>query len=409
MAREHILFVDDEQAVLDGFRRMLHPMHDQWHMDFAPNGRTALDMMAKDTYDVIISDMQMPGMNGAELLGKVKECYPQVIRIVLSGQSDISALPQMLRVAHQFLSKPVESKRLIFKVSRARALKDMLRDDALSKLILRMEALPSHPSLYIELRDELSILEPSTQKVGDIVSRDMGLTLKVLQIINSGFFPTHRPVLDPRLMVDALGINTIMDIADLTTVLPERDRALSTLPPLGDLWEHSRRAGKIARAIARAESINQEITDEAYLAAFMHDIGKIILTAHLPDKYAIMLSLVEARGMPQSAAEKQVFDSVHSDVGAFLLALWGMPASIFIPVACHDDPNRCQDSQQMVRTAIVHTANIFEHAATTGEWQDVEDHLNMEFLDKLDLKERLPIWQEVSQSLINSKETNDVG
>jgi len=197
LAREHILFVDDEQAVLDGLRRMLHPMHDRWRMDFADNGQTALEMMVKDTYDVIISDMQMPGTNGAELLSKVKERHPHVIRMVLSGQSDIDLLPPTLQVAHQFLSKPADSKRLIFTVSRACALKDMLRDDALSKLILRMEALPSHPSLYIELRDELSILEPSTQKVGDIVSRDMGLTLKVLQVINSGFFPTHQPVFDP--------------------------------------------------------------------------------------------------------------------------------------------------------------------------------------------------------------------
>ncbi len=409
MEKIRILFVDDDQAILDGLRRMLHPMHDQWHMGFVGNGQTALEMMAREAYDVIVSDMRMPGMNGAELLSKVKERHPKVIRIVLSGQSDISLLPQMLRVVHQFLSKPIESNRLISTVSRVYALKELLKNDTLDEVILQMETLPIYPTPYTELRDELNTPEPSTQRIGDIISRDMGLTLKVLQVVHSGFFASVSTTHDPRQVANVLGIDAITNIADLVTVLPEDDRSLFASPPLRDLWKHSLRAGQITKAIARVESLNQETTAEAYLAAFLHDVGKIILAVHLPDKYATMLSLIETRKMLQTRAEKHVFGVVHSDAGAFLLSLWGLPDSIVIPTACHHHTDRCQDRHMMFPTAIVHTANIFEHAATTGDWGNIEDHLNMEFLDKLGLRERLPIWREVSQSLIRAGEINDVG
>lgn len=416
MENRHILFVDDNQAILDALRRALDthrraldPMDYQWHLAFTNDGQTALKMMAEETCDIIVSDMLMPGMNGAELLRKVKESHPHVVRIVLSGQSDIDLLPPTLQVAHQFLSKPVESKRLTSTIYRACALKDMLKNDALSEVILQIEILPSHPTLLTELRGELHTPKPSAHRVGDIISRDMGLTLKMLQVVNSGFFASHRLALDPRQVGHILGIDTIRDIADLAVVLPEHDRALSALPPLRDLWKHSLNAGQIAEAIARAESLNQEIASKAYLAAFMHDIGKIILATHLPDKYATMLSIMETREMLQPSAEKHVFGSGHPDVGAFLLALWGMPSSIFIPVACHHELHRCQDSQQTVLAAIAHTANIFEHAATIGDWQDVEDHLDVESLDMSGLKQRLPVWREVSQSLINSEVTNGFG
>lgn len=406
--KKHILFVDDEQEILDAFRRMLHSKHDQWHMDFAHNGQTALEMMAKDNYNVIISDMQMRGMNGAELLSKVKEWYPQVIRIILTGRSDTALIPQVLTVVHQFLGKPVESKRLISTVNRACTLKDLLENDTLSEVILGMEALPSHPTPYAELRDELRTREPSTQMVGDIISRDMGLTLKVLQLVKSGYIALNQPALELRQAVNMIGIDTIKDIADSAAVLPENNRHLFAISPLRDLWEHSLRSGQLAKEMAKTENLCQGVVAEVYLAAFLHDIGKIVLAVHFAEEYAIMLSLANEDIMTQISAERQLFGSPHTDAGAFLLGLWGMPNSIVLPVACHHEPHRCQDRLLMVQTAIVHTANIFEHAASAGDWQDVQDRLDMEFLDNLDLKERLPIWREASKSFINSEVTGDV-
>jgi len=373
VVKKHILFVDDEQEILDALRRMLHPMSDRWDMVFEGNGRRALDLMAKNPFDVIIADMQMPGMNGVELLGRVKKRHPYVIRIILSGISDIGLIPQVLPVVHQFLGKPVDSKRIISTITRACAVKDMFTNDTLSEVILRMDTLPSHPVLYTELRDELRKQEPSTKRLGDIISRDMGLTLKLCQLCYSGYIAGSQMALEPRQAVNIIGISTIRDIADAATVLPGYNKALFATPPLRDLWEHCFRTARIAKVIAQVEDFDQETMVETYLATFLHDIGKIILAVHLPDEYALMLSLAENHGMRQFAAEKQVFGSGHSGVGAPLLALWGLPASVVLPVAHHDEPSRCQDKEMMVQTAIVHTADIFQHAATTEDRVYVED------------------------------------
>ncbi|MFC1543209.1 HDOD domain-containing protein [Candidatus Neomarinimicrobiota bacterium] len=403
-----ILFVDDEQEILDALRRMLHPLSDRWDMVFESNGQHALDLMAENSFDVIVSDMQMPGMNGAKLLSKVREWYPQVIRIILTGRSDTALIPQVLTIVHQFLGKPVESKRLISTVTQVSTLKDLLKNDTLSEVILRMEALPSHPTLYAELRDELQTPKPSTDRVGDIISRDMGLTLRVLQLLNSGYVALDQSALEPRQAVNIIGINTIKDIADSAAVLPEDSRYLFAIPPLRDLWEHSLRSGQLAKEMVKTENLSQEVAAEVYLAAFLHDIGKIVLAVHFPEEYAIMLSLANEHIMTHISAERQLFGSTITSAGAFLLGLWGMPNSIVLPVARHHEPHRCQDRHLMVPTAIVHTANIFEHAAKTGDWGYVEDHLDMEFLDKLNLKECLPIWWEASKSFINSEVTDDV-
>ena len=86
--KRRILFVDDEPNVLQGLKRMLRGMRNEWEMSFAESGPEALETMTKEHFDVVVSDMRMPGMDGAQLLSEVKKRHPHVVRIVLSGQSD---------------------------------------------------------------------------------------------------------------------------------------------------------------------------------------------------------------------------------------------------------------------------------------------------------------------------------
>ncbi|HEY4481440.1 MAG TPA: response regulator, partial [Candidatus Brocadiaceae bacterium] len=83
-----IIFVDDELKVLQGLQRMLRSMRHEWDMKFATSGQKALDMLSKSPFDVIVTDMRMTGMDGAQLLREVMKRYPGVVRIILSGQTD---------------------------------------------------------------------------------------------------------------------------------------------------------------------------------------------------------------------------------------------------------------------------------------------------------------------------------
>ena len=83
-----ILFVDDEPNILTGVKRMMRPMRKTWKMDFAQSGQKALDFLAENEIDIVVSDMRMPEMDGGDLLAEVQKKYPWIVRIILSGYTD---------------------------------------------------------------------------------------------------------------------------------------------------------------------------------------------------------------------------------------------------------------------------------------------------------------------------------
>jgi DNA-binding NtrC family response regulator len=153
--KRRILFVDDEPNVLSGLRRMLRSMREEWDFEFAGSGREALEVMQRTAVEVIVTDMRMPGMDGSQLLDEVLQRHPQVVRIVLSGQSDTETVLRSVRPTHQFLSKPCDAETLKATVARACALRDLMAEPSLKDLVSRISTLPSMPSLYLEVVKEL--------------------------------------------------------------------------------------------------------------------------------------------------------------------------------------------------------------------------------------------------------------
>ncbi len=102
----NILFVDDDQFIRKALQRLLTGARDDWQIDFADSGKQALEKLASQHFDVIVSDMRMPVMDGAELLTIVAEKFPQTTRIILSGQSEQDAFERAIENAQHYLSKP---------------------------------------------------------------------------------------------------------------------------------------------------------------------------------------------------------------------------------------------------------------------------------------------------------------
>src|SRR3954452_13653416 len=109
---KRILFVDDEQQVLDGLRTMFHRKRNEWQMHFALSGSAAIAELEKQPCDLICCDMRMPAMDGAQVLTQVAERWPETIRIVLSGYSEMAHTIRLVPIAHQYLSKPCDATRI---------------------------------------------------------------------------------------------------------------------------------------------------------------------------------------------------------------------------------------------------------------------------------------------------------
>ena len=184
-------------------------MRDEWEINFAPGGKEALEWMESHPVDVIISDMQMPGMDGAQLLYEVLKSHPDTVRIILSGHADREMILRSVRPAHQYLSKPCNADILKSTIQRACNLRESLADEEMKKLISKMDTLPSLPSLYIEIMKEIQSPDSSIKRVATIIEKDMGMSAKILQLVNSAFFGVPRHISSPVQAVTMLGLEMI--------------------------------------------------------------------------------------------------------------------------------------------------------------------------------------------------------
>ena len=116
-----VVFVDDEPQVLRGITRMLDCADVQWDIDTVGSGIEALQLLAEKPADVVVSDMKMPGMDGAELLTEVERLYPSTVRIVLSGQIDKDAVDRPIPPVHEYLFKPCAAETLKATIIRSRS------------------------------------------------------------------------------------------------------------------------------------------------------------------------------------------------------------------------------------------------------------------------------------------------
>ena len=135
---QRILFVDDNEDVLGALNMSLRKMRREWDMVFVSSGAAALAEFERNPFDIVISDMQMPGMDGAQLLSEVRDRYPGAARIILSGYAAPTGVSRGVPIAHQFMSKPCTTDLLKSVIARACAQRRLLQDPALRALLGRI-------------------------------------------------------------------------------------------------------------------------------------------------------------------------------------------------------------------------------------------------------------------------------
>ncbi len=390
-----VLFVDDEPNILQGLKRMLRTMRQEWEMQFAGNAKEALGELSQGAFDVVVSDMRMPGMDGAQLLSEVRTHYPHIVRIILSGHSDKELILKSVQPAHQFIAKPCDTEALKAMVTRACALKDLLGNDSLKRVISQMDSLPSLPTLYAEIMNELQSPKGSLDKVGQIISKDLGMTAKILHLVNSAFFGIPRQISSPEQAVSLLGLDTIKALVLTVGVFSKFDKAKLPGFSIKQLWTHSINTGANAREIAKAENVDKISIGNAFMAGLLHDIGKLVLATALGDDFKRIIFLAREQDTPFCEAEQNIIGITHAEVGAYLLSIWGLSNAIVEAVAFHHRPHG-SPGEEFNAMAAVHFADALEHEMVADISSNIPNNrLNQPYLDRMGLNERLPVWREV--------------
>ena len=394
---KRILFVDDEHMVLRGIERSLRGMQHEWHLEFLPGGPEALEAMERAPFDVVITDMRMPGMDGAQLLKKVKERFPQTVRMVLSGQSDRATILRSVGPTHQYLSKPCEVEELKQKLVRALSLRDLLDNPTLKEVVSRLETVPSSPDSHSALSRFLKSNSSSISDAGQIIARDMGMTAKVLQLVNSAFLGSPVPAESAEKAVSLIGLDNLRALTLSLRLFVPFQSSESITQALATLWDHSWHCAQSAKAIAKAEESPPEVAQAAYTAGLLHDIGILVLASACADEYEAALRLRAEKHLTTTASELQTFGSTHAQVGGYLLGLWGLPASVVEAVAWHHDPAQTKVSAFSPLIA-VHVASVLDNHKYPGPCRS-EDVIDERLLEQLGLKERLPVWTDAVRQM----------
>lgn len=395
---KRILFVDDEPRILQGLRRMLRPMRKSWEMGFVDSGGKALAVLDKTTVDVIVSDMLMPEMSGIELLKAVKEKHPDTIRIVLSGQSEDESILKTVDFIHQFLPKPCEADTLQNAVHRAFQLREQFESDELKKIVSQMDSLPSMPTVYQELMRELESPGSAIKKVGEIIAKDVGLTAKVLKLVNSAYFGVRRQVSSPAQAVKLLGLDTVKALALSAEVFSQFENINIKGFSFDDLWEHSLFVGSLARRIAFHEKTDASIIEHSLIAGLLHDVGQMIFAMKIPGQYQQVLETAKEEKIPLYVAEDKVLGTNHADIGGYLLGLWQLPDSIVEAISFHHAP-RMLSLSQFSALAAVHFSDGIANHLNAAKPKIPKPSVDKSYLERLQVESHFSTWQKIAVEL----------
>jgi HD-like signal output (HDOD) protein len=393
-----VLFVDDELTILDGLRRMLRAQRHEWEMAFAPGGEAALALMEASPFDVIVADMRMPGMDGAKLLARVRDQHPQVVRIMLSAHTELSTALRVIPVAHQFLAKPCDAGMLRVAIERACHLKGLLSDDSIRRMVGALRDLPSLPRTYAALTQALTGPDTSLQKIARIVEQDVGLSAKILQLVNSAFFGVAHSITNIEHAVVYLGINTLRSLVLSLEIF----RVFEPKTPLpGFSLEKLQHHAQLAAHIAARLPVPKHLADITMVAGMLHDVGKLILAWKLPERFKKLQAEAAEEHCPLYKVEEREYGFSHAEIGAYLLGLWGLPYILVESVAFHHGPNRVPHPYFDAVSA-VYVANLLAHeleAPSSEVPLENAAETNQEELAALGTKEDLAAWRALAAEI----------
>ncbi len=349
-----IVFVDDEPHIVRALKRSMQTIENNWDMEFCQSGPEALAALERQPADILLTDMRMPGMDGAELLNIVRTKYPDTIRVVLSGYADKDCVYRTVGPAHAYLEKPCEINVLHDTLVRPLALRQILGDNDLRKVLGGMTNLPSIPEVFAQLLAELTSQDASTGTVAKIVERDMAMTAELLKLTNSSYFAIGARITSALGVVKILGLDVVQSLVLKIGIFREFAGRADLGRSIESLSAYSLKLGHLAEAFALEAGASTAEAKAAYCAAMLTPIGSLFLLDARTEEYEGVFSLI-GNDLPLYVAEQAKFGVNHNLIGAYLLSLWGFSDLIVEAVTFAYTPSLCKSQNNHILT-FVHAA-----------------------------------------------------
>lgn len=394
---KRILFVDDEPLVLEALRNALRKQRAVSEMSFLNSGEEALQALGSQPYDAVVTDMRMPGMDGAELLRLVRERHPGTARLVLTGQASNNDIVRAIPVAQQILLKPCDPPTLWAALDRIFKVQALLGNERLQALVGSIEHLPSFPTSYQLLSEATQREDVSIAEVTRIVESDPALSVTLLTMANSAYFGLSKSTTSIHTAVRHIGFQMLRYLALSSNTFSRMDCGLLSSDTLKSLPDRSLRRAQLARRLVR----DRALADDAFAAGLLLDVGYIVLALGHVDSYLSILAFAQSSGRPIQEIEQERLGFTHAEVGAYLLGVWGLPAQLVDLVANHHSADWPVSSADPLGVA-VHVANVWVDAQCAGH-TDLPAVLTPVFRARCDVSAHLAEWTTLAERVEGAK------
>jgi HD-like signal output (HDOD) protein len=382
--------VDDQPSALRAVVLLMESLGPGWEVRGFDSPAEVLVALKAQEPDLVLTDFSMPDMMGSELLEVVREAAPNAVRMVMSGWVDINKLSGITS-AHQYFTKPFDALRLKEVVRRTFAARETLHDDALRQLVVSLRSLPSLPHVYHTLLAKLADEDGSSEAIAGLVAQDAGLSSKLLHLANSPLFGRGNQVSDPFEAVLCLGTELIKAVVLSQELFKHYSGLKHTEIEIPRLWSHSWDVAELAQYIGLQTSGTRSLSEAAFLAGLLHEVGIVILIDNFPQPFQTACGAARKNRSPLTPELLRTFSAAAPQVGAYLLELWGLPANVISAVAYHEHPEQ-DGAAEFPLSAVLYTADQIclrkspPHPFAVPEW-------NVDYLKGIGWWERVPAWQ----------------
>ncbi len=329
----NILFVETTGQKLTEIHSGKKGADHQWQSLYINTPEAALDIISQRRISLIVASFGADLEGCKQFFQRVREQASPTIQFILLLENINDQLTESVNYVHLCISDQCSSSDIISEIQRGLSIwKQIQNNESLASLLLKLNKLPTPPALYFDLRDELDSSNCSTQTVANIISRDQAITVKLLKVVNSGFYGLPRSVVELNQAISLLGIDLVLGIvlsAYLFDSLP--------LPGLNldKLWKHNLTVSALAKHIASEQGGDREIINASGIAGLLHDLGSLILLANLPTQYHSIIRDAAGDETVLIKLEYEQFGAAHPEIGALALRLCNISDDIIDAVASH--------------------------------------------------------------------------
>ena len=387
-----ILFIDDEPNLLNGLQRLLRSKQGQWDMMFINSPTKAAALIEQQSFDIVVSDMRMPEMDGASLLSLVEKKSPGAVRVILSGHVEEKSIFRSVSSAHYHLSKPCNPTMIISIMDRVMALREVINKPALRSLVASLRNLPTPPDLYNRINKEMTNDHATISSIADLISEDVAMTAEVLKITNSSFFSFQTNITTVAQAVRLLGLETIRALILSTGIFKKYQSNKKLGNFIEKINEYSLTIGRLAQKFSKENGEENAKQDQVFCAAMLSVIGALVLLDANPQKYHDAMVNAASEGL--EAAERKVFGASHAELGAYLLGLWGFNDGMMEAVLYQLHPSDCIH-RQVIILPYLHLARVlgpqFPLLVRSDSNTEGEDS---SYIRELGLTEKAALWRQ---------------